>query len=230
MNSKKIFIIGDIQGEVPIAESFSFLLEKESPDLLLINGDVSNFTSFDPLGLAERVLDKLEMGNVKIFAVPGNHDSKDIRDALSIYGLNIHEDWKIVDGIGIIGFGGAKTPFDTPFEPEDIEMEESIVKSYNEIQDSDEEVDKIIILAHNPPYNTKCDKLVDGKHVGSKKLRQIIERLEPDVVIGGHIHEAAAVDKIGKTIVMNPGPLAHRKYGIVDIDDDGNIETRLLEF
>lgn len=227
--TKKIFTIGDIQGEVPIAESFSFLLQKENPDLLLINGDISDFTSFDPLGLAEKVLDNLEMGNVKIYAVPGNHDSKKIRDAISIYGMNIHERYKVYNNTAIIGFGGAQTPFDTPFEPSEEDMEENIVRDYNEVKDRDD-VEEVIFLCHDPPYNTKLDEVENGDHVGSKKLRELIEKLKPDVVICGHIHESPGIDKIEDTTIINPGPFFRRNYGIIEINDDGNIEAEISGF
>ena len=49
-----------------------------------------------------------------------------------------------------------------------------------------------------------------GQHVGSRAIRAFIERQEPPLVLGGHIHESPRVstsyrDTIGRTIVANPG-------------------------
>jgi Icc-related predicted phosphoesterase len=47
---------------------------------------------------------------------------------------------------------------------------------------------------------------MNGRHVGNKDFRSFIERIKPNLVICGHIHETAEKkDKIGKTIVINPG-------------------------
>ena len=47
---------------------------------------------------------------------------------------------------------------------------------------------------------------VPEKHVGNKDYRKFIERVNPKLVICGHIHETVGLtDKIGKTKVINPG-------------------------
>ena len=59
-----------------------------------------------------------------------------------------------------------------------------------------------IVVAHDPPY--KClDKCSDGREVGSKSIRKLIEEKQPKIWLCGHIHEAAGVDKIGNTMVFN---------------------------
>ena len=54
---------------------------------------------------------------------------------------------------------------------------------------------------------TKTDLLPSGKHVGSESLRKIIEEFQPTINLCGHIHESMAIDKIGKTTIINPGML-----------------------
>ena len=64
---------------------------------------------------------------------------------------------------------------------------------------------KIVLVTHQPPLGTTLD-LLGNKHVGNKDYRQWIERLQPKLVIAGHLHETAgATDIIGKTRVVNPG-------------------------
>jgi Icc-related predicted phosphoesterase len=74
---------------------------------------------------------------------------------------------------------------------------------------------------HVPPYDTNLDiapelddtltpKLsVTGGFkmvpVGSKAVRQAIEKYQPLVGLHGHIHESRSAQKIGKTLCINPG-------------------------
>jgi Icc-related predicted phosphoesterase len=42
-------------------------------------------------------------------------------------------------------------------------------------------------------------------HVGSKTVRQLIEKHKPLLGLHGHIHEARGFAKIGRTLCINPG-------------------------
>ncbi len=48
--------------------------------------------------------------------------------------------------------------------------------------------------------------------MGSIAVRKFIETYEPQLCLTGHIHEAAGTDKIGKTIIINPGMLKDGGY------------------
>lgn len=65
-------------------------------------------------------------------------------------------------------------------------------------------------MIHCPPFQTRCDVLFNGQHIGSAALRRWIERCQPLLTLHGHIHESPRVsgaffDRIGKTTVVNPG-------------------------
>jgi Icc-related predicted phosphoesterase len=65
---------------------------------------------------------------------------------------------------------------------------------------------KIILMTHAPPYGTSLDELMDG-HTGNKSIRNFIKDIKPAYSFHGHIEENnGATDKIGKTVVINPGP------------------------
>ena len=86
---------------------------------------------------------------------------------------------------------------------------------------------KVIFVSHNIPYNTKLDiitskeahKIVIGKHYGSKLVRRIIDKYQPILAIGGHIHEGRGMQKLGKTLVVNPGAIHEGHYAIVEINE-----------
>ncbi|MCH7850285.1 MAG: metallophosphoesterase [Nanoarchaeota archaeon] len=66
-------------------------------------------------------------------------------------------------------------------------------------------------ISHNIPYNTKLDIInnpksyVHKKHMGSKIARDFCIKFQPEICVGGHIHECQGKDKIGKTLVVNTG-------------------------
>lgn len=82
----------------------------------------------------------------------------------------------------------------------------------------------VIFLTHNIPYNTKLD-IVENKdsyaykkHLGSTIARSFCKKYQPLLCIGGHIHEGKGRDKIGKTIVINPG-FGRDAQVLIDIDE-----------
>ncbi len=69
----------------------------------------------------------------------------------------------------------------------------------------------VIFLSHNVPYNTPIDQIVnpesprDGQHFGSVIARNMIEKHQPLVCIGGHMHEHFTSCTLGKTVAINAG-------------------------
>jgi Icc-related predicted phosphoesterase len=85
---------------------------------------------------------------------------------------------------------------------------------------------EVVFLSHNVPYNTKLDIIKDknskpvvfGKHYGSKLFRRMIDKFQPTVAIGGHIHESFGKQRLGKTLVLNPGAANDGRAMILDTD------------
>jgi Icc-related predicted phosphoesterase len=81
-----------------------------------------------------------------------------------------------------------------------------------------------VAVIHTPPFNTHCDVLFDGRHIGSKAVRNWIEKKQPLLTLHGHIHESPKLsqsfcDRIGTTTVINPG-CDHARPHLVFIDLD----------
>ncbi len=88
------------------------------------------------------------------------------------------------------------------------------------------EKENIIFVSHNVPHNTKLDKIgmkahvrVRGKHYGSKLVRRTIDKWQPLVHIGGHIHEGRGMQKLGKTTCVNPGAAHEGEAAIITLDE-----------
>jgi Icc-related predicted phosphoesterase len=72
---------------------------------------------------------------------------------------------------------------------------------------------KTVYIMHSPPFGTRLDLIQGGKSAGSRSIKDFIERNQPLITLHGHIHESpelsgAYMDRIGKTISINPGQAA----------------------
>jgi hypothetical protein len=56
----------------------------------------------------------------------------------------------------------------------------------------------------------------DGEHCGVLLINEIIERVSPTLVICGRAKLGQGLVKMGKTTVVNPGPLFQGNYAVVD--------------
>ena len=86
-------------------------------------------------------------------------------------------------------------------------------------------LDRWIWIYHAPPEGSRTS-WAGRRFIGDEYLREWIDRYQPDLVFGGHIHnspffeDGSWIDRIGKTWVFNPG----RQIGpqptslIVDLD------------
>jgi Icc-related predicted phosphoesterase len=125
-------------------------------------------------------------------------------------------------GVGFYGYGGARTPFNTLFEPADGEIELGLVKGYEEIKSEGLKVQ----VTHMPPARTEVDRIFSGAHVGSEAIRKFNEERQPNVAVSAHIHEGKGVDEIGKTKLVNPGRFPEGNCALVSVnpvDSDARI-------
>jgi Icc-related predicted phosphoesterase len=158
-----------------------------------------------------------------VLALPGNLDQADVFPYLEAEGVALHGRGMVIDGVAIFGCGGSNiTPFHTPTEFTEDEIYDTLRRGYSQVQD----LRPLLMVCHTPPFNTKCDRLMNGTAVGSTAARRFIEEVQPEVCISGHIHESAAVDKIGDTTVLNAGPFKGGGYIVVNAQD-GKLDARL---
>jgi Icc-related predicted phosphoesterase len=87
--------------------------------------------------------------------------------------------------------------------------------------------EKLIHVIHAPPYNTALDCLYDGRAIGSRAVREYIEKKQPLMTLHGHIHESPKISgkywqKLGQTLSINPGQNTDRFSAvIVDLSPSG---------
>jgi len=90
----------------------------------------------------------------------------------------------------------------------------------------------VIFMSHNVPFNTEIDQIVNpnsprnGYHYGSLIARKVVDKYQPLVCIGGHMHEHFKACKVGKTTCINAG---FGSYVNVFLELEGN-KIKKLEF
>ncbi len=210
----KLLAVSDIHGRRSIVQKLVENSLKDPPDLIVVAGDLSNGSFREAIA----VLEIFRKSRIKTVFVPGNMDPPSLlthKDNNDIT-MNVHLRVVSIDEIIIAGIGGSNiTPFNTFIEF----GEEEIKKMLDEIASkiNNEDIKKLVMVTHVPPYETSVDKVFTGSHVGSNALREFIELKQPLVLITGHIHEARGIDKLGSTLIVNPGPLFRGYYAVIYI-------------
>jgi Icc-related predicted phosphoesterase len=189
-------------------------------DLVIVSGDLTNFGGIDD---AKRVIADVRAACPRLLALPGNLDKREVTPLLEHEKIALHGKGLVIDGVSIFGCGGSNiTPFNTPTELTEDEIYDTLMRGYREVRDRR----PLLMICHTPPFETKCDRIIGGRAVGSPAARRFIEEIQPDVCISGHIHESAGVDSIGHTMVLNAGPFKGGGY-IVVRSDGARLEAKL---
>jgi Icc-related predicted phosphoesterase len=176
-------------------KTLRLLLERAAQpdvDFLICAGDLTQFSR--NIRFIMRQFNNL---GKKIYLIPGNHETDEvIAEVVPDYPnfVNINNKSVEIGDYVLMGYGGGG------FSAEDASFRKISREWYGKFKER-----KTILVIHGPPFGTKTD-LLDGHYVGNKDYRAFIERIQPKLVICGHIHETAGViDKIGETKVINPG-------------------------
>ena len=142
----------------------------------------------------------------RLLWIPGNHDPSGLkardncdRRALSASGARV---------FGIGGSGPDRFGFRYEWGEEEIS---SLLPPPHDI-----------LLTHAPPIDTRLDRLASGSHVGSQAVRDIAV-YGSRVLVCGHIHEAAGIDRIDNLLMLNAGalgdPFGKPQYGLVELSN-----------
>jgi Icc-related predicted phosphoesterase len=217
----KVLLVTDIHGDT---EKLEKIVDKEGADAVLCAGDLSDANDFEDYEeKLEEVLDVFEKKGLMTKAIPGNMDPEETCvEQLIRRRMNMHKKIASFEKFEAVGFGGGKTPFDTPFEPKGEEIKTALTTLYGRMK-----ADTKIAAIHQPPAATNLD-IVDDNHVGSKEVRALIEDKDFDLVLTGHIHESRGLDRIEGTPVMNPGPVMDGYYGVAEINEEIELEMKQL--
>ena len=200
----KIIAITDIHGRY---DNLSKLAnEMREVDVVLLCGDVTNFgTALE----AKTIIDVIKRFNENVLVVPGNCDPMDVGEYMVDAGISLHERLVLINGVCFVGVGGSvPCPSRTPNEVGEQQLAASLRKSVESMKPGR----PLVLVSHQPACLTAVDIAGGSRHVGSQAIRDFIEEYEPILAFSGHIHESVGVDYIGKTRLVNPGPLVCGGY------------------
>ena len=193
------------------------------------------------------VLKELNKIGKKVYFVWGNTDfykDASIKDDISPgeYNDNIRKMENVIsvdrrkkkiDGLEIVGHGGYVdvTQYIKDRMDADEKRHKERLKRYNKTREKlfdifDNKPDKdFIFLIHYSPYGV-FDKVkykgspMNGKHVGFEPYNWIIKKYKPLLVISGHMHEYQGVKRMGRSLIVNPGPAFEGKAAVIDVDEE----------
>jgi uncharacterized protein len=211
-----ILAFADIHGDAShIQRVFK---QEHHADLVLLLGDITNFGKREA---AEKVVSVIDHYNVQTLGVHGNCDYDSVLEYMRERTMSLHSHCVIWNGVAFLGVGySLPCPGRTPGEISDESFSKFLASAAGELSPGFPS----ILVTHEPPFNTSADLAYTDEHVGSRAVREFIEQKQPLACFCGHIHEAAGLDYIGNTLILNPGPLRRGGYVWASVKD-GEIEA-----
>jgi Icc-related predicted phosphoesterase len=161
-----------------------------------------------------------------VYEIPGLGDAPESLYFKTIYNLTsiypnlqpAHEMLHRTDAFSVAGFGG-----DISLSDDQRELILQYSKTWAEfsLRRLQYFPGEKILLFHTPPV-CRLD-LSEGEHCGMLLINEIIEAVSPSLVVCGRATSGQGTIKMGKTTVVNPGPLFKGNYAVVDFP---SMETR----
>lgn len=195
------------------------------------------------LDLAEQ---RLAGTGIPLYAMTGNDDPPELQGLLRDSPVLTETEEGLVDlgeDITMLSFGYSNpTPWHTPRELPDDEILRRVEKKAAAV----ERPERAVFNLHVPPARTAIDRApaLDGslkpvvkggavvmESVGSEAVRRVLEEYQPMLGLHGHIHESRGVQKIGRTLCINPGSdysSGVLRGAVVDLAEDGTCLDFLL--
>ncbi|MCF7913744.1 MAG: metallophosphoesterase family protein [Spirochaetaceae bacterium] len=215
----RLLVVSDIHGNGDALDKCRD--EAATADILLCVGDLTHFGGVTE---ARKILDKLRTLHPLVRSVAGNCDNREIESYLQEEGVLLTSKTEEIQGARFVGLSGAMPgPIDTPYE-----ISEDQIETFLEQLPADA-TQPLMLVCHQPPYNTVADRAMKMKHVGSHRLSEWIKARQPLVVLSGHIHESFGHKVYGHSHIINPGALKEGRYAMVDVELERNEVSAVLK-
>jgi Icc-related predicted phosphoesterase len=188
----KILAFSDLHVEEATAQALVRAIA--SADLVIGAGDFAQMHD----GLSETMNWLAPMAEKAVY-VPGNNETEDALRAAT-GAMVLHGEVVTLNGVTIAGIGCA-IPELPPMPWGSVDLSEDAAEQMlSTFSHAD------ILVSHSPPHMA-CDAHAKMGYIGSISLRNAIERLQPEWVLCGHVHDAWGQEAmIGRSRVRNLGP------------------------
>ena len=215
----KIVILADIHGQVKSLQRLETPLREA--DVVLLAGDITNFGDAKK---AATVVDYIRQSAARVLAVGGNCDPPQVGNWLAEQGISLHGRAVNIDSWWFVGVSGALSSYSTlPDETGEFLFTEALDRAYEQC----EQTDRIVLVTHQPAWQTALDAVSPRYHAGNRAIRAFIERARPKLAVSGHIHEIIGTDRLGPTTLVNPGPAKQGRWAQIDLNGDA-VDVRLF--
>lgn len=168
----------------------------------------------------EMAEDKLAGRDVRCLVNLGNDDHEDLKEIIEASEVVTYPDGRVLEiddehSMASLGYSNM-TPWRCPRDVPDEELARKIEAVASEVPD----MSRCVFNFHVPPYDSSLDlapeltddlrpKLVGGQPkmapIGSRAVREALERYQPLAALHGHVHESRGAIHIGRTLCVNPG-------------------------
>ena len=189
----KILAFSDLH--IARARAADIVAASRVADLVIGAGDFGNMRK----GVAE-AMGLLAGIETPLVLVPGNNESlEELQAAAPEDAFVLHGDTITIDGVTLYGIGGG-IPV-TPFGAWSWDLPEDEAEELLKAADGAD-----VMISHSPPKGI-ADRTATGLSVGSTAVRDAAARVQPKLLVCGHIHDCWGEEgMIGETRVKNLGP------------------------
>lgn len=199
----KVLVLSDAHGNLLQVKKVLGYLRKVDVDAVTYSGDFVD----------DRVILEIAKAEVPVFSVPGNMDSIAELEAIERAGISVHGKVVLFRDYGFAGVGAVN-----------FNWAERAVRA--ELEKGFHKPERLVLVTHFPPKGTRADVVFYGAHIGSSTIKRLVEDFKPALCACGHVHESRAIDTLGGTIIVNPGPVNHGFGALVDL---GKKKAELVE-
>jgi Icc-related predicted phosphoesterase len=186
----RIYAVADIHGKAGRLDRIGKLVKTLAPDVLVTAGDITHFLR------SGRVMARLDQIGVPVLAVRGNTDravvERMFHQLANISPLHMTPTERV--GTPFIGVSGTVL---LPFRSQIRYRESALFRQLERVLDK-----RSVLVVHPPPLGIR-DCVLGRFHAGSRRVRLVVERRQPALVICGHIHENPGWERVGRSVVVN---------------------------
>ncbi len=190
----RLLHISDVHCSTSSVNMLPSLVERHRVDIVVLSGD---------LECNDYLIEGILAPGLPVVGVPGNMDDAHISRVMKEKDINIDAGARMIGDVLFVGIGG-RAPLSSLRRADELLREAGSRKT--------------VIVSHHPPHGTKVDIAYSGVHAGLHELRALLERHQPLACLCGHIHESPGIDRVGRTLVVNPGPFSRGRYAVVDLE------------
>jgi len=169
------------------------------------------------VGIAE---ERLRGTGISCYVTPGNDDRFVIDDALNQSDYVVNPEGRVITIAGACEMISTGFSNITPWKTQRELIEDELEKKIEDMALNVKHMETCIFNLHCPPFDTLIDKAPQldetlkvvtrsGEKVmipvGSIAVRNAIKKYQPLLGLHGHIHESRGIERLGRTLCVNPG-------------------------